>query len=315
MAEVVQPSCKIIPKFAFMKRILYILVLLVLGSMSLSAAEQFKREKYDEGVRLYYAGKLEESREAFLESFKGCGVHIDDFEGKLNSHLFLARIARDQHDYDTARRWLKSITILERSYGNLDKVREWSEKMKPIYHSILTMENMDIEREAQHDKMQKKLYIMLCVIIAILLLALIVSSYLLWKLGRAYKLIANKSQQIAGVTQIELKKPEDELCVKILDYMASTRCYLKEDFSLEALAEAVGVNRTYTSAAVGRLAPNFRALVNQYRINEAVKMLSDNKNETFEAISEACGFNSVRTFYNAFKAVTGLTPSEFRRSL
>lgn len=298
-----------------MRRILYTIILTLLASASLSAAEQFKQDQYEKGVKLYYAGNLEEARTHLLESFARCGAHPDNFEGKLRAHMFLAMIDRDQHDYVGARKWLRSIAILERRFGDMEMVRWWADELKPIYQSITAMERLDAEKEAAHALLKKKINIMLCIVLAVLTIALFTTSFLLWKLGKSYKMLASKSQQIASISHIELKQPEDELCIKIRDYLTTTKCYLNEDFSLECLSERIGVNRTYTSAAVGKLAPNFRALVNQYRINEAVKLLSENKTKTFEAISEECGFSSVRTFYNAFKSVTGLTPSEFRRQL
>ncbi len=62
------------------------------------------------------------------------------------------------------------------------------------------------------------------------------------------------------------------------------------------------------------LGKNFSSFVNEYRINEAKKMLLSNGNITLEAIGYECGFNSKSTFYTTFKKIVGKTPSQYKSS-
>ena len=54
-----------------------------------------------------------------------------------------------------------------------------------------------------------------------------------------------------------------------------------------------------------------------YRIDEAKRILSGDKKDkiTIEEISEMVGYNSKTAFNNAFKKLSGKTPSEFRKSV
>ncbi|MBN2813292.1 MAG: AraC family transcriptional regulator, partial [Bacteroidales bacterium] len=60
---------------------------------------------------------------------------------------------------------------------------------------------------------------------------------------------------------------------------------------------------------------NFYDLLSEYRIQEAQLILSDKAkhNLTIEEIAEQVGYNSKAAFNKAFKSLTLLTPSEFRK--
>jgi AraC-like DNA-binding protein len=62
------------------------------------------------------------------------------------------------------------------------------------------------------------------------------------------------------------------------------------------------------------LSKNFTLFVNEYRINEACKILSKDTNFTIDAISFEVGFNSKSTFFATFKKLKGMTPSTFQQS-
>jgi AraC-like DNA-binding protein len=66
-----------------------------------------------------------------------------------------------------------------------------------------------------------------------------------------------------------------------------------------------------------KLNVSFFELIASYRVEEAKRILSgDNRNKiTVEEISEIVGYNSKTAFNNAFKKMTGKTPSEFRKTI
>mgnify|MGYP000035312788 CR=1 FL=1 len=63
------------------------------------------------------------------------------------------------------------------------------------------------------------------------------------------------------------------------------------------------------------LGKKFSSYVNQYRIEEAKKVLQENSNLTLETIGYECGFNSKSTFYTTYKKIVGKTPSQFKSSI
>jgi AraC-like DNA-binding protein len=63
------------------------------------------------------------------------------------------------------------------------------------------------------------------------------------------------------------------------------------------------------------LGKSFPTYINEYRVNEACKLITSNGNLSFEAIGYEAGFNSKSTFYTAFKKVKNITPADFKESI
>jgi AraC-like DNA-binding protein len=61
------------------------------------------------------------------------------------------------------------------------------------------------------------------------------------------------------------------------------------------------------------LKKSFHEFVNEYRNQEAIKLMSDPDYDHFslQGIAEEVGFNSKSSFNRSFKKHTGKTPSEF----
>jgi AraC-like DNA-binding protein len=110
--------------------------------------------------------------------------------------------------------------------------------------------------------------------------------------------------------------------LKILDNIVlelETRHYFSDNLaSLSELAKKIGESPHHVSQVINeKLNRSFFELLASYRIEEAKRILSDNKkdNLTIEEISEMVGYNSKTAFNNAFKKLSGKTPSEFRKSV
>jgi len=110
--------------------------------------------------------------------------------------------------------------------------------------------------------------------------------------------------------------------VKILDNIIlelKTRHYFSDNLaSLSELAKKIGESPHHVSQVINeKLNESFFELLASYRVEEAKRILSDNKNDnmTIEEVSEIVGYNSKTAFNNAFKKLTGKTPSEFRKSI
>ncbi|MEZ2414194.1 helix-turn-helix domain-containing protein [Muriicola sp. E247] len=91
--------------------------------------------------------------------------------------------------------------------------------------------------------------------------------------------------------------------------------YLDQLLSMEKLAAELSISPGHLSKLINAYSgQNFSDYINEYRIEQAKKLLSDPtfKPYTIVAIGLECGFNSKSTFYLAFKKFTGQTPSDFR---
>ena len=85
--------------------------------------------------------------------------------------------------------------------------------------------------------------------------------------------------------------------------------------SLKADLESLQTNRTYISKLINEeFEMNFNQFVNNFRINEAKKLLEEDngKVSSMELIAEKSGFGSFNSFTRVFKNITGTTPGNFR---
>ncbi len=93
--------------------------------------------------------------------------------------------------------------------------------------------------------------------------------------------------------------------------------YRRNDLTIERLAELLNTNRTYLSQAINRGAGKaFSGYLNGYRIDEAVRRLSDVEDDIpLKALALSLGYNHLQTFYSAFQSQIGMPPSKYRKKL
>jgi AraC-like DNA-binding protein len=92
--------------------------------------------------------------------------------------------------------------------------------------------------------------------------------------------------------------------------------FADSDLSLQKLAKKLAIPSHHLSQIINeRLQKNFFEFVNSYRVAEAKKLLADpaKKHLNIAEIGFNVGFNSLSTFNAAFKNLTQMTPSLFRK--
>lgn len=107
----------------------------------------------------------------------------------------------------------------------------------------------------------------------------------------------------------------DELRVQILNSFAVEKKYRQKGYTSQQLADDLGTNLRYISAAVNmKFGTNFASLINKYRVEEAVTLLSDRHYAqlNLDEIGSMVGFSNRQSFYAAFSKMMGCTPREFR---
>jgi AraC-like DNA-binding protein len=112
--------------------------------------------------------------------------------------------------------------------------------------------------------------------------------------------------------------PADQGLVAALErLMTAERAYRQDGLTIGALAQQLGLPeyrvRRLINQALGYR--NFNSFVNRYRIAEVKAALADPRQAEVPVLTIAldAGFSSLGPFNRAFKAETGVTPSEFRR--
>ena len=108
------------------------------------------------------------------------------------------------------------------------------------------------------------------------------------------------------------------ILLRRLDHLMKVeRVYRQEGLTIGGLAAKLDLPEYRLRQAIneGLGYRNFNAFLNRYRINEAKAALSDPNQRDVAVLTIAmdAGFQSIGPFNRAFKAETGLTPTEFRR--
>lgn len=106
--------------------------------------------------------------------------------------------------------------------------------------------------------------------------------------------------------------------IRLQAHLAEDRPYLDGSLRLADVARSVGATTHHLSQAINQeLGRSFFDLVNEYRVEEAQRLLADPARDTHTilAIAYDAGFNTKSAFNAAFKKRTGQTPSAYRKAL
>ncbi len=112
-------------------------------------------------------------------------------------------------------------------------------------------------------------------------------------------------------TKISLEKD-------ILELMTVKKLFLNPDLRIEDIANELMTNKTYISQVINEsFGKNFFYFVNEYRINEAKRLIKNPEFEhfSFDGIAAQCGFNSRFVLNTVFKKISGQSPSAYKKSV
>jgi YesN/AraC family two-component response regulator len=116
-----------------------------------------------------------------------------------------------------------------------------------------------------------------------------------------------------------LGSSQHELVFNDIDtFVIDNEYFIKKEASLKDLATQLKIHPNQISKSINSdFGSNFNHYINSKRINLAKKRLIDPlfSHLTIEAIGETVGFKSKSAFYNAFKKITGISPSKFVKSI
>ena len=115
--------------------------------------------------------------------------------------------------------------------------------------------------------------------------------------------ITEKKEKEAAYRSLVSPQLMDELKEKILDIILIQKKYKDKNYSAKKLADELGTNTRYISAAVNvRFHMNYTSFVNKFRIEEAMALLADKRYHdlNMQEISDVVGFANRQSFYSAF---------------
>lgn len=103
---------------------------------------------------------------------------------------------------------------------------------------------------------------------------------------------------------------------RIIHAMENDRVFTNENLSLQAFSEIVDIPKHYISEILNvHLNTNFQDFVNEYRVEEFIKLYSNPENDHFSimGIATSVGFKTKATFNANFKKIKGISPSEYKQ--
>lgn len=125
----------------------------------------------------------------------------------------------------------------------------------------------------------------------------------------------NKDETKIKILKRSQDNKTEEIVSRIRKILKEEKLYQETQLTLQNLADKIGFPSYQISQAINEgINMNFYDLVNSYRVEEAKRLLLDEKNKNFTILSVGfeAGFNSTTTFNAVFKKFTGFTPTEFK---
>ena len=235
-----------------------------------------------------------------------------------------------RHYYTLENRYYTRLGQVEEAQCYLDSALSAYSKHEDKYNTLVILraeqELFEAEKALRKQQLLHQQTVIQLTVVGLILLAgtLLFILYLYRKKHAAYHQLVLRTQEWAAQMEVALPVKSAEVGIDDLvlmeaigKLMEEEKIYTDAELNVETLATRLGVNRNAISKAVNSTQQkNFTAFINDYRIREAIRLLSDPVNDrlTTDAIATDSGFNSRETFYRAFKSRTGITPTQFRKN-
>ena len=108
----------------------------------------------------------------------------------------------------------------------------------------------------------------------------------------------------------------EQLSNRLTVLMEQDRLYQDPNLKLETLARNLSISKHLLSQLLNdNLQKSFNQYVNEYRIESACKLLTNDNPFSIEAIGYEVGFHSRSSFFSTFKKIKGTTPSRFKEQV
>ena len=105
---------------------------------------------------------------------------------------------------------------------------------------------------------------------------------------------------------------------KLSDLMTIQEIYRNKKLTLSNVAALLSVKEQDLSSFINdKYMKNFSEFINEYRINKVKQLIETDLSQkyTMSALAEQAGFNSKSSFNSIFKKQTGITPTEYKKTL
>lgn len=150
-------------------------------------------------------------------------------------------------------------------------------------------------------------------------LGLTTSLIISYLIGHKYPQFFRKVEEVIVEEKVKHSRSQLEgvdlevLRQNLLDLMEKDKLYKDENLSLSDLADELAMSLHQISEFLNRhLGKNFSQFINEYRVEEAKKLLLENKERSVLDIALESGFGTKSSFHRAFTKYTGMSPTAWR---
>lgn len=142
----------------------------------------------------------------------------------------------------------------------------------------------------------------------------IIAASLLMAAGVFFLLSRKAMAPVPAERAEDLQLTTAQLTEQLSRIIEEEELFKQPDLRITDIAARLATNRTYISAIIKSLSgDSFSNLINGYRIRYAQKLMEEHPDMSVTDIASECGFTSRSAFYRNFKAITGMTPSEWKK--
>lgn len=246
---------------------------------------------------------------------------------RYNLYLNLSNAYKHLGNHDEALRYYEAFHHEADSVFSVE--RERAIKEMQIKYETERHKRMVQQQKTQILLQQRRLHITL--FISVILIAGLGTVYILYRHKNKLYLLIVKQYQEALQRESRLRdylsadkysssmsdEKEKQLFSELENLMIEKHLYRKPGLSKKQLSEVLNTNSAYLSQAVNaRTGLSITNYINNYRIDESLRLLSDAGNDTqIKAIALDVGFSSLSVFYKTFNEKVGMSPAKYREKV
>ena len=132
-------------------------------------------------------------------------------------------------------------------------------------------------------------------------------------LMRRKRMAASETVIADAPEEMEPTNDNEELMRSICQLMEQEQPYLDSHLKLNDLANRLGTNRNIISACINsQLGCSFSQFIGKYRVEHAKRLMRQHPDMKVAVVWMQSGFTTESSFFRAFKAITGMTPSDWK---
>ena len=129
-----------------------------------------------------------------------------------------------------------------------------------------------------------------------------------------YKWLRKMNKDAEALVPEEDHRLTQNLTEQISALIEEKGLYLRKDLRITDLASELATNKTYVSLLLNNISgSSFTNIVNGYRVRHAQNLMQKHPDMLLDDVAAESGFASYTSFYRNFKAITGMTPQDWKK--